>query len=218
MPGGSLRSALKLTRHGLKESLVACYVQQAVRGLAFLHARGIVHRDLKPGNLLVSADGVVKITDFGTARVTTATDRGASVHTGVVVGTIPYLAPECFRGRYSPASDVWALGCTTLELLSGAVPWHEHAESTNAVALVYVIGSAQPPNHHPRLPPVLSGSTDECDSVSNASVDDGLAGGLETITQTAADFLHSCFAHDPGDRPSASALLEHPFLTRRMES
>eukprot|EP00672_Neobodo_designis_P013496 CAMPEP_0174879220 /NCGR_PEP_ID=MMETSP1114-20130205/83149_1 /TAXON_ID=312471 /ORGANISM="Neobodo designis, Strain CCAP 1951/1" /LENGTH=942 /DNA_ID=CAMNT_0016114611 /DNA_START=299 /DNA_END=3130 /DNA_ORIENTATION=+ len=246
MPGGSLRSALKLTRHGLKESLVACYVQQAVRGLAFLHARGIVHRDLKPGNLLVSADGVVKITDFGTARVTTATDRGASVHTGVVVGTIPYLAPECFRGRYSPASDVWALGCTALELLSGAVPWHENAESTNAMALMYVIGNAQPPNHHPRLPPVAasasaddcdsesnasnaepppalppvaaSASADDCDSesnASNASADDGLADGPETISQTAADFLRCCFAHNSSDRPTACALLEHPFLSRR---
>jgi len=218
MPGGSLRSALKLTRRGLKESLVARYARQAVRGLAFLHARGIVHRDLKPANLLLSAAGVVKISDFGTARVTTASERGSSVHTGVVVGTLHYLAPECFRGRYSPASDVWALGCTTLELLSGAVPWHEHPEATNGIALVYVIGSAVPPNHHPRLPPVASASADDCYSAPNLSADDGLAGGLETISQTAADFLQWCFAHDPGDRPSASALLEHPFLTRQLKT
>ena len=83
-------------------------VEQTALALAEAHAVGLVHRDVKPGNLLVTADGVVKVTDFGIAR---AGDGMALTETGQLIGTPAYLSPEQAEGQAAtPASDVYALG------------------------------------------------------------------------------------------------------------
>ena len=88
--------------------------RQAAQGLAYAHASGIVHRDIKPSNLLLDHAGVVWIADFGLAK---GEDEGLT-HTGDILGTLRYMAPERFRGEGDARADVYALGLTLYELLT----------------------------------------------------------------------------------------------------
>jgi serine/threonine protein kinase len=86
-------------------------------GLSVAHSRGIIHRDIKPGNILVSSDGTVKITDFGLAQIAVAPTLTSE---GMVVGTPAYLAPELILGQPADArSDLFSLGATIVETLTG---------------------------------------------------------------------------------------------------
>jgi serine/threonine-protein kinase len=109
-------------------------VEQAALALAEAHAAGLVHRDVKPGNLMVTPEGVVKVTDFGIAR---AGDGMALTETGQMLGTPAYLSPEQAEGKAAtPASDVYALGVVLFQCLTGHRPFE--AESPVAVALAHV--------------------------------------------------------------------------------
>ncbi|MBP2583085.1 serine/threonine-protein kinase [Streptomyces sp. PvR006] len=112
---------------------VAVVAAHAAAGLAAAHRQGVVHRDIKPGNLLVDADGTVKLADFGIARF--VDDPSAALTTtGQIVGTGLYLAPERALGQpASPASDVYSLGCVLYQLLTGRPPFR----ADTATALLY---------------------------------------------------------------------------------
>lgn len=95
---------------------------QAASALEHAHARRVVHRDIKPGNMLLTADGVLKVADFGLAR--SLGDASDLTTPGTVVGTPQYLAPElCTGGEPGPATDLYALGCTGWFLLTGKKPF-----------------------------------------------------------------------------------------------
>jgi serine/threonine protein kinase/WD40 repeat protein/Flp pilus assembly protein TadD len=115
------------TRSGLSSQPEARYYRsiawlgvQAAEGLAHAHAQGILHRDIKPSNLLLDAQGTLWITDFGLAKVEDAEDL---THTGELIGTLRYMAPERFEGRGDARSDVYALGVTLYEMLTLRPPF-----------------------------------------------------------------------------------------------
>jgi hypothetical protein len=113
---------------------------RAADGLAAAHAAGIVHRDIKPGNILIGADGVVKITDFGVSR---ANDDVQLTRTGMIAGTPAFLAPEVARGETpTVASDVFALGSTLYACVEGEPPF---GLDENAYALLYHVGQGEVP-------------------------------------------------------------------------
>ncbi len=115
---------------------------QAALGLAAAHAAGVVHRDVKPGNLLITPDGHVKVTDFGIAR---AVDQVPMTATGQVMGTAQYLAPEQAMGRgATPASDVYALGVVAYEAVSGSRPFGGDSAVAQAMAHVNDTPTALP--------------------------------------------------------------------------
>jgi serine/threonine-protein kinase len=82
------------------------------------HRAGILHRDIRPGNMLVSETGLLKVTDFGTSRVLEIAAHGTTV-----IGSPPYMAPEQFHGKAVFASDVYSIGVTMYQMLTGALPY-----------------------------------------------------------------------------------------------
>ncbi|GLW64700.1 hypothetical protein Arub01_29440 [Actinomadura rubrobrunea] len=109
-------------------------VAQAARALAAAHRAGIVHRDVKPGNLLVTADGTVKITDFGIAR---GPQPACLTAAGRVMGSAHYLSPEQATGQeLTPAVDLYALGVVAYQCLAGRVPFD--GDTTVDIALKHV--------------------------------------------------------------------------------
>ncbi|WP_164984053.1 serine/threonine-protein kinase, partial [Cellulomonas endophytica] len=126
------------------ERLVPILVQSA-RGLDAAHRAGVVHRDVKPGNILVTGDGTVKITDFGVSR---AAGQQTMTATGMVMGTAQYLSPEQAVGRpATPLSDLYALGVVAYEALAGRRPFT--GPTTVDIAVAHV-NSPVPP-----LPPAV---------------------------------------------------------------
>jgi serine/threonine protein kinase len=91
------------------------FMVQACRALDFAHRHGVIHRDIKPANIMVTLEGVVKVVDFGIARLTDA----AKTQTGALLGTLYYMPPEQLHGqRADQRSDVWSLGAVLYELLT----------------------------------------------------------------------------------------------------
>lgn len=129
--GGSLRVLLDKREGGLPEADAVRIILAASRGLEYAHGRKVLHRDIKPGNILVDADGVVKVADFGIARV--ARDSITRLTGRMTSGTLAYMSPEQLRGKPCDArSDVYSLGITLYELLAGRLPFatgditHQH--------------------------------------------------------------------------------------------
>jgi eukaryotic-like serine/threonine-protein kinase len=119
---------------------------QVCAGLEHAHAADLVHRDIKPQNLLIRSDGVVKIADFGIARILEGTQL---TEAGTVLGTAAYLAPEQAAGEpVTAAADIYALGAVAYELLSGRAPYE--FESLADLAL-----ERQPPRPIDGVPPDL---------------------------------------------------------------
>jgi serine/threonine-protein kinase len=117
---------------GMEPAVVRDLLAQAGDALAAAHAAGIVHRDVKPANLLVTADRVVKVTDFGIAR---ALSSAAVTGTGAVMGTPQYLSPEQARGdAATPASDVYGLGVVAYECLAGRRPFEKETAVATALS------------------------------------------------------------------------------------
>ncbi|WOL01643.1 mitogen-activated protein kinase kinase kinase A-like [Canna indica] len=129
-PGGSLADEIKKQGGRLDELAVRSYTYDILRGLAYLHSDGVVHCDLKSENVLVCSGGRAKIADFGCAR---RADGGE----GEIVrlqGTPMFMAPEVARGEEQNApADVWALGCTIIEMATGRPPWPHVSDAVGAL-------------------------------------------------------------------------------------
>jgi serine/threonine-protein kinase len=133
VPGEALSTILERERV-LSTDRVLDIVAQTSSALHAAHAAGLVHRDIKPGNLLITPDGRVKITDFGIARIA---DQVPLTATGQVMGTVQYLSPEQASGHpASPTTDVYSLGIVAYEALAGRRPFT--GESQVAIAMAQI--------------------------------------------------------------------------------
>ncbi|XP_062212156.1 mitogen-activated protein kinase kinase kinase 1-like [Phragmites australis] len=176
---GSLSSLYQ--KYKLRESQVSAYTRQILNGLVYLHERNVVHRDIKCANILVHANGSVKLADFGLAKEMSKINMLRSCK-----GSVYWMAPEVINPKkmYGPSADIWSLGCTVLEMLTRQVPF-PNVEWTNAF---FMIGRGE----QPPIPSYLS--------------------------KEAQDFIGQCVRVDPEKRPSASQLLEHPFVNRPLRA
>ncbi|MET4783625.1 serine/threonine-protein kinase [Glaciihabitans sp. UYNi722] len=139
VPGEALSTILERERV-LSTDRVLDIVAQTASALHAAHSAGLVHRDIKPGNLLITPDGRVKITDFGIARIA---DQVPLTATGQVMGTVQYLSPEQASGHpASPTTDIYSLGIVAYESLAGRRPFT--GESQVAIAMAQI--NEQPPD------------------------------------------------------------------------
>jgi WD40 repeat protein/serine/threonine protein kinase len=121
---------------------------QVADALAYAHAQGTLHRDIKPANLLLDTQGIVWVTDFGLAK---AAGSENLTHTGDVVGTLRYMAPERFRGKADARSDVYGLGLTLYELLT-LEPAFGESERDKLLLQVMQQEPARPRKLNPAVP------------------------------------------------------------------
>eukprot|EP00871_Galdieria_phlegrea_P003240 jgi/Galph1/3917/GphlegSOOS_G2594.1 len=149
--GGSLAKTVKKFS-SLPESLVAIYIEQVLQGLTYLHDQGVVHRDIKGANILNTKEGLVKLADFGVAA--RLDDISSKKNPVEVVGTPYWMAPEIIEmSGCGTAADIWSVGCTVIELLTGSPPY---AEYTAMSALFHIVS-----DEHPPLPSSISAELED---------------------------------------------------------
>ncbi|XP_074557380.1 mitogen-activated protein kinase kinase kinase 1-like [Curcuma longa] len=151
MTQGSLASLYQ--KYPLQDSQVSAYTRQILNGLEYLHDRNVMHRDIKCSNILVHANGSVKLADFGLAKEITKFNVLKSCK-----GSVYWMAPEVVNPKmsYGLAADIWSLGCTVLEMLTRQIPYPD----LEWVQALFRIGRGEPPT----IPICLSKNA--CDFIS----------------------------------------------------
>ncbi len=129
------------------------YIQQVLSGLAYAHERGIVHRDVKPSNIMISRDDQAKLLDFGLALPTLGSEFTRS---GQILGSLPFMSPEQVLGKQlDPRSDVYSVGVTLYQLITGRLPFE--AASEYEIASAHLKSApADPAAINPNVPVQLS--------------------------------------------------------------
>lgn len=157
---------------------------QVSMGLEAAHSHGIVHRDVKPQNIIISTDGKVKVTDFGIARAASSNTISSNA-----MGSVHYSSPEQVRGGYSDEkSDIYSLGITLYEMVTGVVPFD--GDTTVAIAIKHLQEEMVPPSTYtPELPYSLERIIEKC---TQKSVDRRYRNMGEVI----ADLKHSLIDPD----------------------
>jgi serine/threonine protein kinase len=146
VPGHDLRTLLREEQR-LEPERAARLVAQVASALDAAHAHGLVHRDVKPANVLMTTEDHVYLTDFGLSK-RVATDSEAT-RTGMVLGTLDYVAPEQIRGQeIGPYTDIYSLGCMAVHLLTGQVPFPVDTEEGK----LWAHFSEPPPRPGARVP------------------------------------------------------------------
>lgn len=189
VPGEALSSILEREKI-LPASRVLSIVAQTSSALHAAHQAGLVHRDIKPGNLLITPDGSVKITDFGIARLA---DQVPLTATGQVMGTVQYLAPEQAGGKpASPATDIYSLGIVAYEALAGKRPFR--GDSQVAIAMAQI--KEAPPELPASIPSAVRALVMSC-----------MAKKPEGRPASAQDLAQAALALARGDDEAALALI-----------
>lgn len=144
MPGGSVKDQIRA--YGpLTETLTKRYTRQVLEGLHYLHSMSIVHRDVKGANILRDHHGYIKLGDFGASKRLQTLSNTMMMTTA---GTPYYMSPEVIDGHgYGRKTDIWSLGCTVVEMLSGNPPWADF----EGIAAIYRIATSAAPEY--KLPP-----------------------------------------------------------------
>ncbi|HET7712261.1 MAG TPA: serine/threonine-protein kinase, partial [Thermoanaerobaculia bacterium] len=164
LEGRSLRDHLR--EGALPVATAVDFGRQAAAALHAAHSKGVIHRDIKPENLFVTADGRLKVLDFGLARLVSHSDAITAAHhtqltaPDTVLGTVGYMSPEQVRGEAVDArSDIFSLGCVLFEMLSGRPPFQRVSQTATIAAILN-----DPPDYSPmgNVPPRLRRVIERC--------------------------------------------------------
>lgn len=189
VPGETLETIVA-ARGALELPLALDYTCQILNAVEHAHKQGVIHRDLRPANAFVTDRGLLKVGDFGTSRFLELAAHGTTV-----IGSPPYMAPEQFEGRAVFASDLYSVGVTIYQMLTGALPYDTPAPSD--LERLKRGDLVSPPRlHNPAIPPVI-----------DRIVMRALAGEVSARYQRAEDMLGDLIGarRDVVRRPAAEA-------------
>ena len=190
--------------------------KQVASALAIAHKHQIIHRDVKPHNIMITSDGVAKLTDFGIARAVSKATMVAD--TSKIIGSVHYFSPEQARGAYvDERSDIYSLGIVMFEMLTGRVPFD--GETPVEVALKHINEDVpSPAKLVPGIPPALDKvvlkATDKYQTERYKSADEMLEAlkNVEFVTQMVGDRV---FAGETDNKPRRDESLVAPVMSRR---
>ncbi|XP_036240552.1 cyclin-dependent kinase-like 1 isoform X2 [Molothrus aeneus] len=189
----------ELDRHprGVPEYLVKSITWQTLQAVNFCHKHNCIHRDVKPENILITKHSVIKLCDFGFARILT----GPSDYYTDYVATRWYRSPELLVGdtQYGPPVDVWAIGCVFAELLSGMPLWPGKSDVDQLYLIRRTLGDLIP--RHQQV-----FSTNQFFSGEPLEVK------FPNISYSALALMKGCLRMDPAERQSCEQLLQHPYF------
>jgi eukaryotic-like serine/threonine-protein kinase len=169
------------------------YTCQICNALDHAHQQGVIHRDLRPGNVLVSEGGVLKVADFGTSRFIEFAAHGTTV-----IGSPPYMAPEQFHGKAVFASDVYSLGVTMYQMLTGVLPYTTPAPAELDKLMTGELVTP-PRSRNPKIPSKI-----------NDIVMKAVAPELASRYQRASDLLNDLLAARGGRRTTRTISRQTP--------
>ena len=154
--GETLAQSLRRLRLPMASSDAIPVFCQALRGPGFAHAHGVIHRDIKPSNIMLTREGVAKLTDFGIAR---ALDSAKLTRTGTALGTPAYMSPEQIEGtKLDQRTDIYSMGIMLYEMLTSHVPFERSKDSDSdfPVLAAHINQSPLPPSRWvPEISPIL---------------------------------------------------------------
>uniref|UniRef100_G1PLJ9 Cyclin-dependent kinase-like 3 n=1 Tax=Myotis lucifugus TaxID=59463 RepID=G1PLJ9_MYOLU len=194
--------------HGLESKRLRKYLFQIIRAIEYLHNNNIIHRDIKPENILVSQTGIIKLCDFGFARMLAAP---GDIYTDYVA-TRWYRAPELVLKdtSYGKPVDIWALGCMIIEMATGNPFLPSSSDLDLLHKIVLKVGNLTPhlQNFFSKSPIFAGVVLPQVQHPKNARKKYPKLNGL------LADIVHACLQIDPAERISSDDLLHHEYFTR----
>ncbi|XP_015172336.1 PREDICTED: cyclin-dependent kinase-like 1 [Polistes dominula] len=201
---------LEKTGDGLGAEVSKRYIFQVLRGLNFCHNNHIMHRDVKPENVLVSSNGVIKLCDFGFARLVGSSKESCTDY----VATRWYRAPELLVGdtRYGREIDVWAVGCLYAEMMTGEPIFPGDSDIDQLYRITKVLGSLGGKHQSSIGPSNYSKQSLRLTAVDEFMIFQGsltLRNLFPSWSSVSLDFLSQCLRMDPDTRPKCSVLLHH---------
>ncbi|CAL4907054.1 unnamed protein product [Urochloa decumbens] len=206
MAAGSLHSILSHGfPDGLPEPCVAAVLRDTLHALCYLHGQGRIHRDIKAGNILVGADGCVKLADFGvSASIYETPPPAASCGLSELAGTPYWMAPEVIHSHvgYGVKADIWSFGITALELAHGRPPLSHLPPSKSMLLRI---------TSRVRLEDSVA-----AEETTPAAADKTRK--KKRFSRAFRDMVSSCLRQEPARRPSAEKLLRHPFFKQGSRS
>ncbi|TNN65585.1 Cyclin-dependent kinase-like 1 [Liparis tanakae] len=213
----------ELDRHprGVPEHLVKSITWQTLQAVNFCHKQNCIHRDVKPENILITKHQVIKLCDFGFARilseledsrgfVTTAPPAGPCDYYTDYVATRWYRAPELLVGdtQYGPPVDVWAIGCVLAELLSGMPLWPGKSDMDQLYLIRRTLGDLIP-----RHQQVFSNNQFFCGvSIPEPQEMEPLEQKSPNLSAQALSLMKGCLRMDPSERLTCEQLLQQPYF------
>jgi len=187
VPGETLESII--ARDGALDVAVALdYTCQVCNAVEYAHKQGVLHRDLRPSNVIVTGNGMAKVADFGTSRFLEIAAHGTTV-----IGSPPYMPPEQFRGKAVFASDVYSIGVSMYQMLTGNLPYETPSPADLDRLMTGELWSA-PRLKNPKIPKVI-----------NDIVIKAMAPEITARYQRAGDLLDDLLAARTAPRRAARA-------------